>query len=235
MKFGIVVFPGSNCDRDARHALAGVLGRETAMLWHQQADLGGVDAVVVPGGFSYGDYLRCGAIAKFSPIMAAVRRHAERGGLVLGVCNGFQILQEANLLPGALLRNSGLKFLCQDVRVRVENAQTPFTGRWKAGQVVTMPIAHNDGNFFVQPEQLRELEANRQVVFRYCHASGAVDPAACPNGSLANIAGVVNRRGNVLGLMPHPERAAEEILGSADGRLLFESMVDSLCGSAQPA
>ncbi len=230
MKFGVVVFPGSNCDRDAFHVLKHVLGQETVFLWHQGNDLQGVEAVVIPGGFSFGDYLRCGAIAKFSPVMAAIRRHAERGGPVLGICNGFQILQEAGLLPGALLRNAGLKFLCRQVHLSVANPDTVFTARIQPGRVLKMPIAHNEGNFFLPPDQLRELEDNRQVVFRYADAGGQASPAANPNGSLNNIAGITNRRGNVLGLMPHPERAAEEILGSADGLPLFESMLESLAG-----
>ncbi len=230
MKFGVVVFPGSNCDRDAFHVLSHVLGQETVFLWHQENDLQGVDAVVIPGGFSFGDYLRCGAIAKFSPVMGAVRRHAERGGPVLGICNGFQILQEAGLLPGALLRNAGLKFLCRQVHLSVASSNAVFTARIPPGRVLKMPIAHNDGNFFLPPDLLGHLEANHQVVFRYTGADGQASVAANPNGSLNNIAGITNRRGNVLGLMPHPERAAEVILGSADGLLLFESMVDSLAG-----
>lgn len=230
MKFGVVVFPGSNCDRDAHYALERVVGCPTVCLWHQDAELQDVDAVVIPGGFSYGDYLRCGAIARFSPIMAAVRRHAERGGLVIGICNGFQILQEAGLLPGALLRNSGLKFLCREVCLRVENNDTPFTNRLTPGQVLRMPIAHNDGNFFLPTSQMDELEASGRVAFRYASPDGAVDEAANPNGSLRNVAGILNAQGNVLGLMPHPERAAEPLLGSADGRLVFESMVASFAG-----
>jgi len=230
VRFGVVVFPGSNCDRDAFHVLNRVLGQEAVYLWHQEGDLRGVDAVVIPGGFSFGDYLRCGAIAKFSPVMASIRQHADRGGLVLGICNGFQILQEAGLLPGALLRNAGLKFLCQQVHLSVGNSDTPFTGRIPPNRVLKMPIAHNDGNFFLPPDQLRALEANRQVVFRYSQPDGTSDAAANPNGSLNNIAAITNDRGNVLGLMPHPERAGEEILGSADGLLVFQSMVESLAG-----
>ncbi len=227
MKFGVVVFPGSNCDHDAYRVLKHVLGQETVYLWHRERDLQGVDVVIVPGGFSYGDYLRSGAIARFSPIMDSVAQHARQGRLVLGICNGFQILQEARLLPGALLRNSGLKFLCQPVHLGTVNNRTPFTSLAAQGQVLEMPIAHNDGNFFLPPEGLEELEGRGQVVFRYAEADGSVSQRANPNGSMNNIAGVTNPAGNVLGLMPHPERAAEALLGSRDGALLFESILAS--------
>lgn len=227
MKFGVVVFPGSNCDHDTYHVLKHVLGQETRFLWHQDTDLDDLDAVLVPGGFSYGDYLRCGAIAKFSPVMEAIRRHAARGKLVLGICNGFQILQEAGLLPGVMLRNAGLKFVCDHVYLRTENNRTPFTRCCRPGEILRMPVAHNEGNFFISPQGLKELEANHQIAFRYTDASGSVAPHANPNGALANIAGVTNRQGNVLGMMPHPERASEKCLGSEHGLFVFRSMVES--------
>ena len=227
MKFGIIVFPGSNCDHDTFHVLSRVLGQEVAYLWHDDEDLKGVEAVVVPGGFSYGDYLRSGAIAKFSPIMKKVREHADRGGLVLGICNGFQILQEAGLLPGVMLRNSGLKYVCRHVYVRVERSDTPFSSACRKGQTLRIPIAHNDGNFYMDREEWSQLEERGQVLFRYCDADGRVSRAANPNGSLENIAGISNEHGNVTALMPHPERASETILGERDGRLIFESMIAS--------
>lgn len=228
MKFGVIVFPGSNCDHDAYHALKHVLGQPASFLWHRDADLSGVDAVIVPGGFSYGDYLRCGAIARFSPIMDSVGEFAEKGGLVLGICNGFQILQEAQLLPGVLLRNSGLKFVCRHVHLRTEKVGTPFTSLCTQGQLLRIPIAHNEGNFFVEPEKLEELKRNNQIVFRYVDENGEPTPEANPNGSIDNIAGVINRRGNVLGMMPHPERAVEDLLDSHDGLIIFQSMLESL-------
>ncbi len=228
MKFGVVVFPGSNCDHDAYHVAKHVLGEKACFLWHRDSDLRECDVIVLPGGFSYGDYLRSGAIAKFSPIMESVRNHAQRGLPVLGICNGFQILQESGLLPGALLRNAGLKFLCQPVCLRTERNDLPFTAGLREGQVLEMPIAHNDGNFFLPEAELRRLEEANRVVFRYAERNGEASARANPNGSLNNIAGIVNERGNVLGLMPHPERAAEPILGSADGRLIFESLLGSL-------
>ena len=231
MKFGVVVFPGSNCDHDTYHVLKHTLGQAVDFLWHQETNLRDINAVVIPGGFSYGDYLRCGAIAKFSPMMESVRQHAESGKLVLGICNGFQILQEAGLLPGVMLRNAGLKFVCDHVYLRTENDQTPFTLCCEKGQVLKMPIAHNEGNFFISPERLDELKKNGQILFRYSDTQGAVRSDANPNGALENIAGVSNREGNVLGLMPHPERASESSLGSQDGLFLFRSMVES-CRSA---
>ena len=228
MKFGVVVFPGSNCDHDTYYSLKYVMGQETILLWHQQISLQDVDAVIVPGGFSYGDYLRCGAIAKFSPIMKSIRRHAEQGKLVLGICNGFQILQEAGLLPGVMLRNSGLKFVCRQVHLRVENHQTAFTRVCPPTCVLKMPIAHNEGKFFVPPEELSGLLQNKQIVFRYSDPQGEISQKANPNGSLDNIAGIQNRSGNVLGLMPHPERASENLLGSQDGLLIFKSMIQQL-------
>ena len=232
MKFGVVVFPGSNCDHDTFHALKSVLRQPTVFLWHKDHDLQDVDCVVLPGGFSYGDYLRSGAIARFSPLMREVQEFAGRGGLVLGICNGFQVLLELGLLPGAMLRNKGLKFLCQDVQLRVENAATRFSNRARPGQVLRIPIAHFDGNYFAPPDEVRELERNGQVVFRYVDEHGRATAAANVNGSAAAIAGLVNRQGNVLGMMPHPERAAEALLGSVDGRVIFESVIRS--GPALP-
>lgn len=226
MKFGVIIFPGSNCDHDTYHALKHAMGQETVFLWHQNIDLQDVDAIIIPGGFSYGDYLRCGAIAKFSPIMGSVHRHASDGKLVLGICNGFQILQETRLLPGVMLRNAGLKFICRHVHLRTENSQTPFTTACKKGQILKLPIAHNDGNFFISPDELVQLEENEQIVFRYCDPDGTITPEANPNGSVDSIAAVRNREGNVMALMPHPERASEPLLGSKDGRSIFQSMID---------
>jgi len=230
MKFGVVIFPGSNCDHDAFHVLRDVLGQPTEWVWHQSAELGQLDAVILPGGFSYGDYLRTGAIASHSPVMGAVKKFAARGGLVLGICNGFQILCESGLLPGAMLRNRGLKFLCRFVHLRVENTETPFTGACGAGQVLKIPIAHMEGNYFVDEAARRELERNQQIVFRYATPAGEIvdDEETNPNGALANIAGISNRERNVLGLMPHPERASEPLMGSTDGLAIFQSMIASL-------
>ncbi len=226
MKFGVVIFPGSNCDYDTYHVLKSVLGQETVFFWHQDTDLQDVDTVILPGGFAYGDYLRCGAIAKFSPILESVRRHAQEGKLVVGICNGFQILQEAGLLPGVMLRNAGLRFVCRHVWLRTENNQTPFTNACQEGQVLKIPIAHNEGNFFISNQELAELQENQQIVFRYSDAQGDVSPEANPNGSIDSIAGVMNRQGNVMGMMPHPERASEALLGSEDGRFIFKSMIN---------
>ncbi|MGQ0696537.1 MAG: phosphoribosylformylglycinamidine synthase subunit PurQ [Nitrospiraceae bacterium] len=228
MKIGVVVFPGSNCDHDCQHVFRDVLGQSVQMIWHKDTSLEGLDAVVLPGGFSYGDYLRTGAIARFSPVMNAVKQFADEGGMVLGICNGFQILLEAGLLPGAMLRNRSLHFICKDVYIRVENAATPFTNACKPGQVLKIPIAHADGNYYTDPVMLAGLQANAQVVFRYCTKDGKVALEANPNGSLDNIAGIRNDRGNVLGMMPHPERCAEEMLGNEDGRLIFVSMLEAL-------
>ena len=224
MKVGVVVFPGSNCDHDTVHVLGEVCGQEARLVWHKDSDLGGLDAVVLPGGFSYGDYLRTGAIARFSPVMKAVGEFARAGGPVLGICNGFQILQEAGLLPGAMLRNGGVKFLSQPVHVRVERTDTPVTAGIPEGRVLTMPIAHGEGNFYAEPEEIARLEGEGQVVFRYTTKDGRLDPAANVNGSTAAIAGICNTGRNVVGLMPHPERASEPELGSADGRQLFEAL-----------
>lgn len=217
MKFGILVFPGSNCDHDAYHVVKHVLGQEAVFLWHKDQDLQGSDAIIVPGGFSYGDYLRCGAIARFSPVMDEVAAFAKRGGKVLGICNGFQILTEAGLLPGALLQNASRKFICKTVELEVANAKTSFTRAYRAGETIKVPIAHAEGNYYVDAEGLRRLEGEGQVVFRYASEN--------PNGAVARIAGVVNEAGNVLGMMPHPERAVESLLGSVDGRRVFESML----------
>jgi len=225
VKFGVVVFPGSNCDADTLHAFRVVMGQATRFLWHKDHDLRSVDCVVLPGGFSYGDYLRSGAIARFSPLMREVREFADRGGLVLGICNGFQVLLELGLLPGAMLRNKNLKFLCRYVTLRLENERTRFTHQGRKGQVLRIPIAHFDGNYYAPPETLREIEDHGRVVFRYADAEGRPTEEANVNGSLHNIAGLINARGNVLGMMPHPERAAEPLLGSADGRMIFESMI----------
>ena len=231
MKFGVVIFPGSNCDYDTLHALGSVMRQEAIPLWHKETNLEDVDVVVIPGGFSYGDYLRCGAIAKFSPIMESVRRHSQEGKLVLGICNGFQILQETGLLPGVMLPNAGLKFICKYVSLRVENLRTPFTLECRNRQVLQMPIAHLEGNFFLGGKDLDELERNGQVVFRYTDEQGRRTPDSNPNSSLNAIAGISNRKGNVLGLMPHPERACESGLGSTDGRWLFRSLISSLQGA----
>src|SRR5690349_18532316 len=228
MKFGVVMFPGSNCDHDTYHVISKVIGQPVDFLWHRQNTVADCDAVILPGGFSYGDYLRTGAIARFSPVMNAVKEFAENGGLVMGICNGFQILLEAGLLPGAMLRNRSLHFVCKDVHVRVENAATPFTGACQPGQVLTIPVAHAEGNYYTDPVTLAGLQANAQVVFRYCTSEGKVTAEANPNGSLDNIAGIRNAEGNVLGMMPHPERSAEELLGNADGRLVLMSMLESL-------
>ncbi|OFW09594.1 MAG: phosphoribosylformylglycinamidine synthase I [Acidobacteria bacterium RIFCSPLOWO2_02_FULL_67_36] len=228
IKFSIVVFPGSNCDHDAYHAAKHVLGQEAEFVWHKETSLHGADVVVLPGGFSHGDYLRTGAIARFSPVMSAVAEFARAGGPVLGICNGFQILCEAGLLPGAMLRNRDLKFHCEHVSIRVEQTDTPFTSRASRGQVLRIPIAHGEGNYYAEPDVLASLESSGRVVFRYCDARGQVTEAANPNGSLHGIAGICNERRNVVGLMPHPERACERPLGSADGLVLFESVVSSL-------
>jgi phosphoribosylformylglycinamidine synthase len=228
MKFAVVVFPGSNCDHDAYHAAKHVLGHDAEFVWHKETTLKSADVVILPGGFSHGDYLRTGAIARFSPVMEAVRAFAAAGGPVLGICNGFQVLLEAGLLPGAMLRNADLKFHCEHVYVRVEAVDTPFTQLCTAGQVLSIPVAHGEGNYFAAPDVLRRLEAERRVIFRYATASGEITPGANPNGSARNIAGICSERRNVVGLMPHPERACERALGSADGLVLFESVVASL-------
>jgi phosphoribosylformylglycinamidine synthase subunit PurQ / glutaminase len=227
MKFGIVVLPGSNCDHDALHVTREVLGADAEVLWHKDTDLKGADCVIVPGGFSYGDYLRAGALAKFAPIMEPIRRHAEAGGLVLGICNGFQVLTEAGLLPGALMRNQHLRFLSRDVHIRTEETDTPFTNQLQVGEVFRVPIAHGEGNYFADDATLDELEANRQVIFRYSDENGRLTPESNPNGSARHIAGICNRGRNVLGMMPHPERCSENILGNAAGLAVFRSIAAS--------
>jgi phosphoribosylformylglycinamidine synthase len=228
MNFGVIVFPGSNCDHDCLHVISSVLGQKAVPVWHKETSLAGLDAVILPGGFSYGDYLRTGAIARFSPVMNAVQQFAKEGGMVLGICNGFQILLEAGLLPGAMLRNKSLSFICKDVHIKVENAATPFTGHCTSGQVLKIPIAHADGNYYTDPVTLAALQANAQIVFRYCTPEGKITPEANPNGSLDNIAGIRNAEGNVMGMMPHPERCAEDLLGNDAGRIIFLSMLDAL-------
>jgi phosphoribosylformylglycinamidine synthase len=229
-KFGIVVFPGSNCDHDAHYVAGEAMGQEARLIWHKEASIGDVDVVILPGGFSYGDYLRCGAIARFSPVMQDVVRFAKNGGLVIGICNGFQVLTEAGLLPGVLLRNRSLRFVCKYLHIRVENAETAFTNACKQDDVLEIPIAHGEGNYFTDPETLKRLEDNNQVVFRYCDAAGNVNDEANPNGSLNNIAGIINERGNVLGMMPHPERVADPVLRHVDGKKIFESIIQNFIG-----
>lgn len=227
MKFGVIQFPGSNCDQDCFHVLDQVLGQPVRYIWHKETTLGDVDCVVVPGGFSYGDYLRTGSIARFSPAMKAVADHARDGKLVIGICNGFQILCEAHLLPGALIRNKNLKFICEQVWLRVETANTPFTNACRKGQVLRVPIAHGEGSYFAEPSVIAELKREDRIVLRYCDADGKITDDVNPNGSIENIAGICNKERNVFGLMPHPERASEPILGSQDGRLIFESILAS--------
>jgi phosphoribosylformylglycinamidine synthase len=233
MKFGVVVFPGSNCDHDAIYAIGNVLHKPVEFIWHQSNDLANCDVIILPGGFAHGDYLRTGAIARFSPVMKSVEKFANSGGMVLGICNGFQILLEAGLLPGAMMRNVGLRYICRHVHIRVEQTDTPFTSAAKKGQILRVPIAHNDGNYNVDEAELAELEKNRQIIFRYTTPDGTDDAAGNPNGSLHNIAGICNRQRNVAGLMPHPERAVESALDSADGLVIFKSMVDALVGAAK--
>ena len=228
MKFGVLVFPGSNCDHDTFHVIAEVAHQPVTFLWHDSEDLQGVDAVLVPGGFAYGDYLRTGAIARFSPVMQAVQRFAAGGGLVLGICNGFQILTEAGLLPGALMRNAGLKYICKQVHLRVETTDSPFTNQLANGQVLQMPIGHMEGNYFCTQDELLTLQAEDRIAFRYATAAGDIIQEANPNGSLSNIAGILNAKRNVLGMMPHPDRSSEQLLGSADGWKIFSSMIEAL-------
>ena len=242
MKFGVVVFPGSNCDHDAYYAIGNVLKKPVEFIWHQSEDLLNCDAIILPGGFAFGDYLRTGAIARFSPVMKTVEKFAKSGGMVLGICNGFQILLEAGLLPGAMMRNSGLRYICRHVHIRVEQMDTPFTNAATKGQILKVPIAHNDGNYTCDEVTLATLEKNRQVIFRYttpdgvsssAAAQGKADAAGNPNGSMANIAGICNLERNVAGLMPHPERAVENPIGSSDGLVIFRSMVEALVGAAK--
>jgi phosphoribosylformylglycinamidine synthase subunit PurQ / glutaminase len=228
MKFGVITFPGSNCDHDAFWTIQHVAKQPVTLLWHESHDLENCDAVIVPGGFAYGDYLRTGAIAKFSPVMESVRKFATGGGIVLGICNGFQILCESGLLPGALMRNVGLKYVCKPVQVRVENNSTPFTNSCATGEVLTIPIGHMEGNYFCDTETLETLQRENRIVFRYASSKGEITSAANPNGSLDNIAGICSPEGNVLGMMPHPERSAESELGCTDGVKVFQSMVGAL-------
>ena len=231
MRFAVLLFPGTYSDHDCQYVLRELLGQEADLVWHRQADLSAYDCVVLPGGFSYGDYLRCGAIARFSPVMEAVARHAEAGRPVIGLCNGFQILCEAGLLPGVLLRNESLQFRCQDVHLRAENLETPFTRLCRPGQALRVPISHGEGRYYADEATLDELEANGRVAFRYCTPEGEVTPEANPNGSLRNIAGIVNQQGNVLGMMPHPERASEALMGGTDGLLLWRSVIEAGVGA----
>ena len=228
MKFGVVVLPGSNCDHDAVHVARDVLGAEVEVLWHKETDLRGADCVIIPGGFAYGDYLRAGALAKFAPVMEPIRRHAAEGGMVFGICNGFQVVTEAGLLPGALMRNEHLRFVSRDIFLRVEETDTPFTCELERGAVLRVPIAHGEGNYFADDATLDELERNRQVIFRYCDAEGRVTREANPNGSARNIAGICNPGRNVLGMMPHPERCAEVLLGNTDGFGVFRSIAAAM-------
>jgi phosphoribosylformylglycinamidine synthase len=230
MKFGIVVFPGSNCDRDVEMVTQGLLGQPTRMVWHQETDISDLDVMVIPGGFSYGDYLRCGAIARFSPIIKSVGEHAQQGKLVLGICNGFQVLTEVGLLPGALIRNRDLHFICDRVPIRVENTNFPWTKVYAPNQVITLPIAHGEGRYYAEQETLEKLEDNGQILFRYCSVRGEIDGRSNPNGSLHNIAGITNQKGNVLGMMPHPERASDSLLGNTDGLGLFAGIISHLRG-----
>lgn len=235
MKFGIVVFPGSNCDHDAYHVTKHLLGEDAVFLWHKENDLQNIDCVILPGGFSYGDYLRTGSIARFSPIMKEVIQFADRGGFVLGICNGFQILLESGLLPGAMLKNSSLTFVCKHVNLLVKNNSTVFTSRYSENQILRIPVAHGDGNYFTDDETLKRLEDNNQILFQYCNDQGLITNESNPNGSLKNIAGIVNERGNICGMMPHPERCAEAILGSVDGLGIFKSLVTHLSQSERIA
>jgi phosphoribosylformylglycinamidine synthase len=228
MKFGVLVFPGSNCDHDTYNVIAEIAHKPVSFLWHDSEDLGGVDAVIVPGGFAYGDYLRTGAIAKFSPVMQAVKKFADDGGLVLGICNGFQILAEAGLLPGALMRNAGLKYICKQVHLRTETTASAFTNQLKKGEVLQIPIGHMEGNYYCSAEDLKRLEGEDRIAFRYSTATGAITKEANPNGSLNNIAGILNEKRNVLGMMPHPDRSSEKLIGSEDGWKIFASMIEAL-------
>lgn len=228
MKFGIVVFPGSNCDRDVAMVTEGILNQPTRMVWHQETDISDLDVIIVPGGFSYGDYLRCGAIARFSPVMNSIIAHGQAGKYVLGICNGFQVLTESGLLRGALVRNRDLHFICDQVPVRVEHNNSVWTNNYQCQQVLSLPIAHGEGNYFADDDTLKALEDNQQILFRYCDAEGEINSSGNPNGSCGNIAGITNEKGNVLGMMPHPERASDAMLGFTDGRALFTSILEKL-------
>ncbi|WP_055076127.1 phosphoribosylformylglycinamidine synthase subunit PurQ [Pseudanabaena sp. 'Roaring Creek'] len=231
MKFGILVFPGSNCDRDVATVTSGILRQPTRLIWHTETDISDCDTIVVPGGFSYGDYLRCGAIARFAPVMRSLQEHAAKGKYIIGICNGFQILTESGLLPGALVRNRDLHFICDRVPLRVERNDLIFTEKYQQQQIIALPIAHGEGCYFANTDTLKELEDQNQIVLRYCDAIGNVTDESNPNGSLANIAGICNKQGNVLGMMPHPERAVEGILGGTDGKALFAGLLEGLGGS----
>jgi len=228
MKFGVIVFPGSNCDRDIAMVVRDLLHQPTRMVWHEESDLSDLDVIIIPGGFSYGDYLRCGAIARFSPALQATIKHAEAGKLVMGICNGFQVLTEAGLLPGALMRNRDLHFVCDRVPLWVERTDSPWTQNYQPRQIITLPIAHGEGNYYADAETLADLEKHHQILFRYCTPTGEISPAGNPNGSLNNIAGICNRRGNVMGMMPHPERAADPMLGNTEGLSVFKGVLESL-------
>lgn len=234
-KIGVIVFPGSNCDHDSYYVAETMMKQDARLIWHKDGSIGDVDVVILPGGFSYGDYLRCGAIARFSPVMKDVVRFANNGGLVIGICNGFQVLTEAGLLPGVLLKNKSLLFICKYLHLRVENANTKFTHRCESGEIIEIPIAHGDGNYFTDQDTLKRLEDNQQVVFRYCDRFGNLTDDANPNGSLNNIAGIINEAGNVLGMMPHPERASDPVLKHIDGRKIFESIIQSINPQFQTA
>ncbi|MEW6492827.1 MAG: phosphoribosylformylglycinamidine synthase subunit PurQ [Cyanobacteriota bacterium] len=234
MKFGVVVFPGSNCDRDVAYVTQSLLNQPTRMVWHQETDISDLDVVVIPGGFSYGDYLRCGAIAQFSPVMRQVVEHVKQGKYVLGICNGFQVLTEMGLLPGALIRNRDLHFICDRVPLKVERTDLPWTSAYTTGQVITLPIAHGEGRYYADDDTLKALEDNGQVLFRYCAATGQTDDTGTPNGSLNNIAGICDRTGKVLGMMPHPERAADSLLGNTDGMPLFQGLLSALSSETMP-
>ena len=226
MKFGVVVFPGSNCDRDVEMVTKDLFNQSTRMIWHQETNIDELDVVVIPGGFSYGDYLRCGAIAQFSPVIKSIIEHASKGKYVLGICNGFQVLTEVGLLPGALTRNQNLHFICDRSSLRVENNNLPWTKAYNSQQIITIPIAHGEGRYYADQTTLKELEDNQQILFRYCNKQGEITKESNPNGSLKNIAGIVNKQGNVLGMMPHPERASDPLLKATDGRGLFTSIID---------
>jgi phosphoribosylformylglycinamidine synthase subunit PurQ / glutaminase len=228
VKFGVVVFPGSNCDHDAHYVAGSMLKQDVRLIWHKEGSVGDVDVIILPGGFSYGDYLRCGAIARFSPVMKDVVRFANNGGLVIGICNGFQVLTEAGLLPGVLLRNRSLLFVCKYLHLKVENAGTRFTNKCTHSEVIEIPVAHGEGNYFTDPDTLKQLQDNRQIIFRYCDRTGNITDEANVNGSLNNIAGIINEKGNVLGMMPHPERASDPVLKHTDGRKIFDSIINSV-------
>jgi phosphoribosylformylglycinamidine synthase len=228
MKFGVIVFPGSNCDRDVAYVTQNLLNQPTRMVWHEETDISELDVVVIPGGFSYGDYLRCGALAQFSPVMGQVLEHAKQGKFVLGICNGFQILTEVGLLPGALVRNRDLHFICDRIPVKVERTDLPWTSAYSPQQIISLPIAHGEGRYYADSDTLKSLEDNNQVLFRYCTATGEIDETDGPNGSVNNIAGICDRTGKILGMMPHPERASDPLLGGTDGLKLFQGLLAAL-------